>query len=806
VKKAKKADLVRGSSSANGQAGLAQAGKLSKAGLRRGSFPEVSSVERAGRNMDRNRARKEPPQIDSFADFLQHHAQVKSGSGYVPYHFAGREALRPIVERLDQILASGETDASLAICGGAQFGKTVLMLNLLAYLVAVRFRNVGYYLPDDDLVSGLVDGKLRPDVLDQIPWLARLIAVGKTLNASGRAVNRKGAFLCTDGKRTALAFMRGLGKIPTSFSMDVVVQDEKDDLPEEHARFLAGRMTASNLRLSLLIGTQRYHGAGQNLAFTEGTQHIGLLTCPGCSIQCNPETAWPGVCRLVVEDRASLEWPRLTREGHFKVEGRSGKDEGLHSSASSLLPSPFSLLPYSLGQHYALCCPGCGALLDRDHPQWHPLAPEREAQRRFSYRLSQLLIPAIDLTQIVAAWQLAIRDPDHMTVFCTDCLALPKSAMQTLTPAVLEAARGDYKLEVRSEKVEGGHSSTSPLPTSSFTRFAGVDMGDQCWFVARAVEAKAPHLVRLLWAEPIAAERVRTRVPELFRQLGLSALCVDAGPLRDLARDLVFILNNLDEHSLPTSDDATQNIYFGSRCPHVRAPGEGAAHGGPDNSLSGWTRSSGATGGRRELPHPPATSCSLRESGQQVVRTTQRDGVSAPSLLWHGASQKWRNVRAMAVEFTQREGQGLRHKLARTQEGRLYPLLAANRDETIERVVQELLPPDLGDPRLIEHPDGTAATVATQRYFLPKPSEGTHGLLDLYERHLLAGARQERSPDGRTLRYLDKCENHFLLATAYAALAETLVPTSGETQTVIPAFRALPKSLTASRRTRSLAG
>jgi hypothetical protein len=812
VKKAKKADLVRGSSSANGQAGLAQAGKLSKAGLRRGSFPEVSSVERAGRNMDRNRARKEPPQIDSFADFLQHHAQVKSGSGYVPYHFAGREALRPIVERLDQILASGETDASLAICGGAQFGKTVLMLNLLAYLVAVRFRNVGYYLPDDDLVSGLVDGKLRPDVLDQIPWLARLIAVGKTLNASGRAVNRKGAFLCTDGKRTALAFMRGLGKIPTSFSMDVVVQDEKDDLPEEHARFLAGRMTASNLRLSLLIGTQRYHGAGQNLAFTEGTQHIGLLTCPGCSKPCNPETAWPGVCRLVVEDQPSWEWPCLTREGHFKVEGRSGKEEGPQSSASSLPPSPFSLLPYSPGQHYALCCPDCGRLLDREHLQWHPLAPEREAQRRFSYRLSQLLIPAIDLTQIVAAWQLAIRDPDHMTVFCTDRLALPKSTTQTLTPAVLEAARGDYKLEVRSEKVEGLHSSTSPLPTSSFslltssfTRYAGVDMGDQCWFVARAVEAKAPHFVRLLWAEPIAAERVRTRVPELFLQLGLSALCVDAGPLRDLARDLVFILNNLEENFIPTSDDPAQNIYFGSRRRHAYVPGEGAAHGGPENSLSGGTRS-GVTGGRRELPHSPATSGSLRESGQQVVPTTQRDGASGPSPHWHGASQKWRNVRAMAVEFTQREGQGLRHKLARTQEGRLYPLLAANRDETIQRVIQELLPPDLGDPRLIERPDGTAATVATQRYFLPKPTEETRGVLDLYERHLLAGARQERSADGRTLRYLDKCENHFLLATAYAALAESLAPASGEAQTVIPAFRAVSTTLTGSRRSRSLAG
>ena len=63
-------------------------------------------------------------------------------------------------------------------------------------------------------------------------------------------------------------------------------------------------------------------------------------------------------------------------------------------------------------------------------------------------------------------------------------------------------------------------------------------------------------------------------------------------------------------------------------------------------------------------------------------------------------------------------------------------------------------------------------------------------MLDLYERHLLAGARQERSADGRTLRYLDKCENHFLLATAYAALAELLAPIGGEPQPVVPAVPA----------------
>jgi hypothetical protein len=142
----------------------------------------------------------------------------------------------------------------------------------------------------------------------------------------------------------------------------------------------------------------------------------------------------------------------------------------------------------------------------------------------------------------------------------------------------------------------------------------------------------------------------------------------------------------------------------------------------------------------------------------------------------------------MAVEFTQRDGAGLRHKLGLTQEGRAYPLLAANRDETIERVVQELLPPGMGDPRLIENPDGTAAAAPTQRFFLPAKTEATREVLDLYERHLLAGARQER--DGKARRYLDRCENHFLLATAYAALAELVAPPGGDApMPVVPMFR-----------------
>ena len=53
--------------------------------------------------------------------------------------------------------------------------------------------------------------------------------------------------------------------------------------------------------------------------------------------------------------------------------------------------------PFSPGQHYAWAARIAARCSIATIPEWHALAPEREALRRWSYRLSQLLIPAIDL-------------------------------------------------------------------------------------------------------------------------------------------------------------------------------------------------------------------------------------------------------------------------------------------------------------------------------------------------------------------------------------------------------------------------
>lgn len=305
----------------------------------------------------------EVPDVKSFLEFLLTQAKVKTTEGYVPYSFKGREMLFRACEIIDLVLGSNTgqplKDATLGICGGAQFGKSVLVLNFKGYLLGVRFMNVGYYLPDDDLVQGIVDTKLRPDVLDQIPWLAQLIQIGKAVNSSGKAVNRKGAFMVTDGQRTAQAYMRGMGKIPTSFSMDVVIEDEKDDIPDRNAKFLPGRMTASNLRLRVSIGTQRIHGAGQNKEFLDGTQEVGIIDCPNCGKATCTEEEWPQVCRIVTEGHRLADSvpdaPQLTYEGDFKRPGENT-----------------TAAVFAHEAEYYLACTSCGGFLDRS--TIHPVA------------------------------------------------------------------------------------------------------------------------------------------------------------------------------------------------------------------------------------------------------------------------------------------------------------------------------------------------------------------------------------------------------------------------------------------------
>ncbi|HEX4262757.1 MAG TPA: hypothetical protein VH597_00345 [Verrucomicrobiae bacterium] len=475
------------------------------------------------------------PRIKSFRDFLEGHARVPGGRGeYCQYSFEGREPLIEIVELIDKVLGSGGrpilVDATIAICGGAQFGKTATELNLGAYCTGVAWLNWGFYLPDRDLVEGMVDTKFRPDILDQIDWFARMTQVGKTVNKSGKSVNRKGAFSMTNGKQRSQGMILGLNKVPTSFTFDVTTLDEVDDIKPAREKFVRGRMTSSSVRFLVKIGTQRVAGRGQHKAWKDGSQGVMIHTCrnPKCRHPQNLEENWPRICRVAQGAKPLPTDPCLTHTGDFRHD-ETGPTMAVHDPANT----------------YYFGCVRCGTELDRTEKgfEWKHRRPERERLRNWSFRISQFAIAAIDISQIVAEWNRAVADPEAMATFLCDRKAMPESTSQKLTAEILERARragsnDEYRMSNGSE----AQARTEIVPATAV--FGGLDTGRRCWFFAR--EVQAADVKRVRHAEQIPLGNLVERVTELFHAFGLQALFIDQAPATDEARTLALRLNGLE--------------------------------------------------------------------------------------------------------------------------------------------------------------------------------------------------------------------------------------------------------------------
>lgn len=498
----------------------------------------------------------EAPPIPSFRVFLQKHARVPGPRGeYHQYSFEGREPLIEIVELIDRVLGSNggsvETDATIAICGGAQFGKSATELNLGAYCTGVAWLNWGFYLPDRDLVEGMVDTKFRPDILDQIDWFARMTQVGKSVNKSGKSVNRKGAFSVTNGKQRSHGMILGLNKVPTSYTFDVTTLDEVDDIKPAREKFVRGRMTSSSVRLLLKIGTQRVAGRGQHKAWKDGSQGVMLHQCPNpeCAQKLNLEENWPRICRLAVTGAPQPADPLLTHTGDFRH-----SDNGPAAAV------------YDPAKKYYFACPRCGTEFNRGLGgfEWTHRRPEQETLRNWSFRISQFAISAIDISQIVAEWVRAVADPEAMATFLCDRKAMPESTAQKLTPDILERARrawADEPISPMNIQSSTNREIAAAAPISSAV-FGGLDTGRRCWFFARKV--LAPDVKHVLHVEQVPLGNLVERATTLFHTFGLQALFIDQAPATDEARTLALRLNGLESmrHWPAPPKDKTGYISF----------------------------------------------------------------------------------------------------------------------------------------------------------------------------------------------------------------------------------------------------
>jgi hypothetical protein len=481
-------------------------------------------------------AKSSAPQVASFEQFLRDHARVplKDGS-FGPYTFDGREPLLWAVRLIDKVLSNTldakevEIDgvtfkhgtlrkAYLALCGGAQFGKTILEQNLMAYLTGCRFKAAATYIPDQIVLEQIVDTKFRPQVVDQIPWFAEMFQAGKAQNSSGKTVHKKTCFQVSDGEKLGFGFYCGMHRPPTTISLDVAALDERDDIKVENVGFVAGRMTNSEIALHMDIGTQRIHGAGQNRVFDLGTQHVGHIAC-ACGADHVVEDEFPKCIRMAMDGVPTPSDPILTADAGYDRDAL-----------------------------YYLACTQCGAPLDAATVAYKARRPERVKQARFSQRISQLNIAAISINGIVASYFSAIADPDPnaLVAFYCDVIAIPRAtASQPLAPEVLDRARHIAPYHMILAPAEN----RQPTAESRCVRVAGADMGPRCWLWCD--EIASPVESRLAWAEMIASGNFVERVTLLMEILGIQCIFMDAGGEPDLTKRAVLALNGLDSYSPP---------------------------------------------------------------------------------------------------------------------------------------------------------------------------------------------------------------------------------------------------------------
>lgn len=126
------------------------------------------------------------------------------------------------------------------------------------------------------------------------------------------------------------------------------------------------------------------------------------VPCPGCGAEWALEENWPGVLR--------------------EEEGR-----------------PF------------LACPACAHPLGPETGRYVPAFPEAEEERKhWSFRIPQLIVPAVRLERVAAKWR-AARTPRERATFSCSSLALPDAGdMQPITDDLLRRLREaePYHMEV----------------------------------------------------------------------------------------------------------------------------------------------------------------------------------------------------------------------------------------------------------------------------------------------------------------------------------------------------------------------
>jgi hypothetical protein len=443
----------------------------------------------------RSTKRERPSSLETFAK----QDIVADGA---PFSFAGREPVRMIVETIDRVIRNREAGTQIAILGAEQWGKTISCLIAPAlHLIADYGRNIIYFLPSDRFARRFGRTRLK-NIIKASPFMREACRDRDVVNqATIKEIN--GHF----------GYWLGLQEITDAIAIpaDALFYDEVDLLPTDNQEWSEGRVAASDLRLTVFAACGYIPGGGMDSRWQEGTQHKFLVDCSkrGCEKAICLEERFPD-CMVEIDG----EWRRA--------------------------------------------CPKCKTPLNLGRGKWIATYPERAKQKKYSFRVSSLIIEARDAAHIMDRWEKAKRKKSKKAKFNCAELAIPDAgAMQPITDAELMRMRSRFVMD---------------LAPSGRARYAGVDTGDQChlWVFE---EDETGHPI-LMWLEALDSDNAEAIVGERIVQLGIVSMVIDKKPLTTLARALAYrfpyivaLIDFTDNATLHVVDEEHQKKTY--RCVKV---------------------------------------------------------------------------------------------------------------------------------------------------------------------------------------------------------------------------------------------
>lgn len=350
---------------------------------------------------------------------------------------------------------------NVTILKGAQVGLSTFGIAFSLWLVDQKRRNCIYYLPNDRFAKRFSATRFDP-----------YIKRSKYLQDRLRGTDQQGLKEID----TYFLYMLGLFDVSGAISIpsDCNLYDEVDVLSQENMEWSLDRVAASDLAWLRYFSVGMIPGEGIDERYQAGDQRRWLVTCPGC-----------------------------------------GKEQFLEDEFPDNLQR--------MGDRVFLACCKCGREIDPEtKARWTATYPERDKR---SYRVPQLIIPAMNLKNIYNRWQNCEGKPSKIAKFNCSVLARPDGGnMQPITDQVLKRAIGDFYLQDSSEK---------PC-------YMGIDMGDN----AHIAIAERGKYLRYIWFQEIQVEDLIPVALDLESRYHICNTVIDAMPYKPESKKLVRTLKN----------------------------------------------------------------------------------------------------------------------------------------------------------------------------------------------------------------------------------------------------------------------